>query len=82
MNATEIRELLRVRPFRPVRIHLSDGRTFEVRHPEQALISHSTMYIGIGEDQEYNVADKIERISLLHVTGVTETEQPPARHSN
>ena len=31
-------DLLRRRPFVPFRIFATDGRTFDVRHPDQALV--------------------------------------------
>jgi hypothetical protein len=79
MNAKDLLEIVRTRPFRPFKVHLSDGRVFEVRHPEQVLVSRSKMIVGVGEDQEYRVPDTFEHISLMHITGVTETDQPSAR---
>ena len=37
MNAEAIRDLLKRQPFRPFVIHLSNGETYEVRHPEFAM---------------------------------------------
>lgn len=74
MNAKEISELLRAKPFRPLTVHLADGRHFDVKHPEQALLSRSTLVFGVGEDQEYNIADRFEHIALLHITGITKNE--------
>ncbi len=34
MTAKEIIELQRIRPFPGLRITISDGQTYEVRHPE------------------------------------------------
>ena len=79
MNAKDLLEILRTRPIRPFKVHLSDGRSFDVRHPEQVLVSRSKMILGIGEDQEYHVPDTFEHISLMHISGVTETEQPSTR---
>jgi len=33
-TANQIREVVRAQPFRPFIIHLADGRTFDVPHPE------------------------------------------------
>jgi hypothetical protein len=34
MTINELRDIRDTKPFQPVRIHLADGRTFDVRHPE------------------------------------------------
>jgi hypothetical protein len=47
MGAEELRTLLRRQPFVPIRIHLTDGQTYQVRHPEMALLTRSTEEIGI-----------------------------------
>lgn len=38
MGSQDLLEWLRTRPFQPVRIDASDGRTYDVRHLDQALI--------------------------------------------
>jgi len=35
MSAQDLFELLRTRPFMPFRIDATDGRTYDVRHPDQ-----------------------------------------------
>jgi hypothetical protein len=34
MTTEQLREFHETRPFRPFRIHLADGKTLSVRHPE------------------------------------------------
>ena len=34
MIAEDLLEILRRRPFRPLRLHMSDGTTYDIRHPE------------------------------------------------
>jgi len=38
MTAQDLLEVLRARPFTPFRIHGTDGRVREVRHPDEALV--------------------------------------------
>jgi hypothetical protein len=37
MRPEELTELLRVRPFVPLRIHLTDGQSYEIHHPDHGL---------------------------------------------
>ena len=34
MHIDELKKSLRAEPFRPLRIHMADGRSFDVPHPE------------------------------------------------
>ena len=40
MRAEEIRKVQHAQPFRPFILHLADGRTFEIKHPEFLFLSH------------------------------------------
>ena len=52
MIAKEILEVQRPRPFRGLRIHVSDRRTDEVRHPEMMLVSWTLVVIAPAEGEE------------------------------
>ncbi|MGD0092341.1 MAG: hypothetical protein ABSE73_20690 [Planctomycetota bacterium] len=41
MTSERVRELLRVRPFEPFCVHLADGRSVTVKHPEAMVLSAS-----------------------------------------
>lgn len=72
MRPEELTELLRVRPFVPLRIHLTGGQSYEIRHPEQVLVLRGRVDIGIGPDPATGVLERVEHCSLLHVVRVEE----------
>jgi hypothetical protein len=37
MGQTDFAEWLQRRPFRPFRIHVTDGSTYDIRHPDQVV---------------------------------------------
>ena len=39
MNAKDIRDLIRVSPFKPFRLHLADGKSLRVSHPDFVIAS-------------------------------------------
>jgi hypothetical protein len=45
VTGEQIREHLRVMPFRPFRLSLADQRTFEVRHPDFAMVVPSRRHL-------------------------------------
>jgi hypothetical protein len=60
-------------PFRPFRITLNGGRTFDIRHPEMIQLGRSTMTIfrHLSDDSEAAAERQIE-VSLL----LTESVEP------
>src|SRR5436190_1510625 len=49
MVREQLRTLLRQRPFRAFRVHLTDGRVFDVRYPRMNLLAPTFIKIGIPE---------------------------------
>jgi hypothetical protein len=69
MTVQTFRELLSQRPFRPFRLVMSSGQSYEVRHPEMALLTRSDMLVGVGETEE-GVPAEFRICSLLHVATI------------
>jgi hypothetical protein len=68
MRPDDINKVLRRQPFQPFRVHLSNGQTFEIRHPELALVGRSTMVIGLpAPDLPPTTYDLFEIIALMHI---------------
>jgi hypothetical protein len=77
MTLREFKDILDRRPFVPFRIVLSSGRSFEVRHPEMAFLSRTSIYIGTGELED-GVPAEYRICSLLHVTSIEPIDTPSA----
>jgi hypothetical protein len=76
MRAEELTELLRTRPFVPLRIHLTDGQTYDIRHPDMVLVLRQRVDIGLQPDPATGVLERVAHCSLLHIVRVEEL--PPA----
>lgn len=60
-------------PFRPFRINLASGRTFEIRHPEMVQVGRTTMTIFTFLSNEPEEAEERQvEVSLL----LTESVEP------
>lgn len=69
MTTGMFRDLLRQRPFRPFRLVMSSGESYDVRHPEMAWVTHNDIFVGVDQAEDGIPADA--RIyPLLHVTAV------------
>jgi hypothetical protein len=46
MRSEDIHEYLKRQPFQPFRLTLTDGRTYDILHPELAMVGRSAVAIG------------------------------------
>ena len=69
MTVETFRQLLRQQPFKPFRIVMSSGESYEVRHPEMAMLTRSDLLVGVGESR-HGVPAEFRICSLLHVATV------------
>jgi len=69
MDAEKLYEAVKRRPFEPVRIFVSDGSTYDVKHPEQLLVTKRWSYIGLGGNGEGPFQDNAV-VANMHVTRI------------
>lgn len=69
MTVQTFRELFSRRPFRPFRLVMSSGRTYDVRHPEMALLTRTDIVVGIDVADD-GVPAEFKICSLLHVAAI------------
>jgi hypothetical protein len=76
MTTDQVRNIHRAKPFKPFTIHVADGTTVEVTHPENMFQSQGGRTIIVNTRGE-----KMEIIDLLLVTKITTDQegQPPQR---
>jgi len=70
MSAPELAKLLREQPFMPLRLHMSDGSSFDIRHPENAIVTVHTVYVVTHEDPKTGVAQDVQWLSLRQLVRV------------
>lgn len=73
VTSQEIIRLRALEPFEPFRILTTDGRQYDVRHPENFAIAGNGRLLAIG------MPDYFVTLDLLHVTGI---ERPIASKRN
>lgn len=78
MNAEQIVEHLRRQPFEPFRIFMSDGSSFEVRHPELAMVRRREVAIALPQVRDRPV-DRFAYCDPLHITRIEPIESPVAQ---
>ena len=74
----DLRRRLHDEPFRPFRIHLSDGTSLEVPEPGMVIIGRTTAILPSewGRDEQgFRVAENWRTISLLHIVQFSDLQE-------
>jgi hypothetical protein len=69
MRQRELLQVLQTRPFRPFRIHVTDGAVYDIHHPD--LVMTARAYAIVGSPATGGAPPAIERhdiVDLLHIT--------------
>lgn len=69
MRPADIRKQLQRQPFRPFRVHLSDGTKLDAQHPELAYVSRTEVIIALelGDDE---IPERSAYCDPLHITHI------------
>jgi hypothetical protein len=71
MQATELIDLIKRRPFEPFRLHISNGESVDVRHPDMAIVTKSLMALPVHRDSATaGPADSLAMYNLIHIVKV------------
>lgn len=65
MRPDDVLTWTRAVPFRPFRIVLNSGRSYEIRHPEMVRLTRSTAFIFLSDGEPAEPYERVEMISLL-----------------
>ncbi len=67
MPPEEIQKRLRRSPFEPFRLYLTDGASYDIRHPEMLMVGKRSLVLGLSNDPETTFYDRSIDIDILHV---------------
>lgn len=77
MSPHEIVKHLKRESFRPFRMHMSDGSSYDVRHPEMAIVSRFEVVVALDPDAG-GLAERTMFCDPLHVTRIEPQSAPSA----
>lgn len=75
MDFRSLQDHLRKEPFRPLKFYLSDGSTYEVRHPEMVAVSRVEVAI-VTQVAEDGVGDRMVYADPVHITRLEPIDEP------
>ena len=70
MTQEDLQEAVRRKPFVPIRLFVSTGMTFDIRHPDLIVVERRMVRIGATSPSEEVEFDRSIRIDLLHVVAI------------
>ncbi len=75
MSRNDLIAPLQARPFQPFRLFVSDGASFDIRHPEMMMVMRHAAIVGLPGDGagengngDYPTIERYTVIDLLHIT--------------
>lgn len=78
MQAEELYRMLQPKPFQPVRVHLRDGRTYDIPDRQLAVVGVDFLDIGIPAPGEtLPIYDYVVRVSLDEIARVERLASAP-----
>ena len=63
-------------PFRPFRIHMASGRTYEVRHPEVVQVGRTNLTIFTPLSEDVDGEELWHKVSLMLIESIEPIEAP------
>jgi hypothetical protein len=80
MAPEELRDYLRQQPFEPFRLIMTDGRGFDVHHPDLLLLGRRTATVGLTGDSAQTFYERTIKVDLLHVIRVEPLPVAPPKN--
>jgi len=76
MTPEVILNWVKANPFRPFRIRMNSGKTYDIRHPEMVRVGKRDLLIFTLVSDSSDVYDRWENIGLLLIESVAHLETP------
>ena len=67
---------VKAEPFRPFRLHMASGKTFDVRHPEMVKVGRSFLLVFSFSTGASDVVEQWESVSLMLLESIAHLDLP------
>jgi hypothetical protein len=69
LSPEEIYEVVHRQPFTPIRVHMSNGRQHDIRHPDDVVVGQEAIAVGV-----YGEGSRFPSLRLLSIININEIE--------
>lgn len=77
MLAQDLQSYVKAAPFRPFRVRMNSGRTFDVRHPELLVLTRTTAFVFPSIDED-GIVERPEMLGVELIESVSYIDPPVA----
>jgi hypothetical protein len=74
MTPRNMMDFVAAEPFRPFRIHMASGRTFEIRHQEMIKVGRSSVTVYSRPEDDASQSERWQEVSLMLLESVEPME--------
>ena len=74
----DVLNYLRAVPFRPIRISMANGKSFDIRHPEMVRVGRNVLILFTSVSDDLDIFDRWETVSLMLIENISFTETSAA----
>ena len=67
MRLEDVQEIVDKRPFEPFRICMTDGRTYDITHPELCLPGRTKVHVAVPESKAKRLIMRVDQCALVHI---------------
>lgn len=78
----DIRDRLREQPFRPLRLVLTTGQTYDIDHPDLLWVTQRDVHVGLPNKDDPTLPDQTTRVAILHLVEMRDLVKPPTASGN
>jgi hypothetical protein len=79
MAPEELRDTLKQQPFEPFRLVMTDGASYEIRHPDLLWVGRRSAMVGLTGQPGQTFYERAVKVDLLHVIRIEPVESITAR---
>lgn len=66
-NLKDVRQILDKSPFEPFRICMTDGRSYDIAHPDLCMLGRTSVYVGVPDPKLKRVVMRVDQCALVHI---------------
>jgi hypothetical protein len=72
-NTEQIKKLMDAQPFKPFRICMSDGKTYDITNHDAAFVTRHYVEVGIDPNPR-GISEEIDRCAIIHITRIEDLQ--------
>jgi hypothetical protein len=71
VTPTQLLAYVKAEPFRPFRLHMASGRTFDICHPAMLMVGKDSLMVFWYAADEHEIIDRWETVSLEAIESIS-----------